>query len=426
MRDCGANGETRATISPATDWFCRGDECDNFMSATPSPRRSFRRHGESKWGRILLRQFGVVLESNRPRSRNYGKQRETATRGDARLRRTTPPVIWLWIGFLAIVFILLALDLGVFNRHARVIEAKEALAWTGFWVALAMIFSVGVYFLYENHLFGIGTGIGDDLSGKEAWLLYLTAYITEKSLSLDNVFVFALILTYFQIPREHQHRVLFWGVLGALILRGAMIAVGAALIHSFDWITYVFGAMLLYTAVKLLLARNEKVDPDKNLLVRFFKKRFPVTQELHGEKFIVKVDGKIALTPLFFVLVLVDVADVIFAVDSIPAVFAITSDPFLVFTSNVFAILGLRSLYFALAAVMEKFRYMKPSLVFLLAFVGVKMLLAHTYHIPAAASLAIIVGILCIGVLASLFSEYRDARKARAVDSSGETGPGKR
>ena len=317
-------------------------------------------------------------------------------------------VLWLWLGFIALILGMLALDLGVLNRKSHVISAGESLAWTAFWVMLALAFNVGVYFLYENHWFGVGLELGYSLTGREAALQFLTGYIIEKSLSLDNIFIFALIFSYFRVPLLYQHRTLFWGIIGALLLRGIMIAIGAALIHRFDWVVYVFGGLLIITAVKLLISRPENMKPEGNLLVRTARRFYPVTQEFHENRFFVWINGKRALTPLFLVLLVVESTDVLFAVDSIPAIFAVTRDPFLVFTSNVFAILGLRSLYFALASLIHRFRYLKSSLVFVLAFVGVKMLLSHHYPIPTPFSLVTICVILAIGVLASILGSHRD------------------
>jgi tellurite resistance protein TerC len=311
-------------------------------------------------------------------------------------------MLWLWVGFIVLVLGLLAFDLGVLNRKAHVIETPEALRWTAFWIALALIFNVGVYFLYESHVFGLGLGDGHTFGGGQAAKEFFAGYLLEKSLSLDNIFVIALIFAYFKVPAMYQHRVLFWGIVGALVLRGAMIAAGAALVQRFDWINYVFGAFLILTAVKMLRAGEGEVDPERNPLVRIARRTFRMTQEYRAHHFFVSEGGQRFMTPLFLVLLVVESTDVIFAVDSIPAIFAITKDPFLVFTSNVFAILGLRSLYFALAGMMDKFRYLKVSLVFILAFVGVKMMVVHHYKIPIEFSLAVIGGILAVGVMASV------------------------
>ena len=313
-----------------------------------------------------------------------------------------------WALFVLFVLVLLALDLGVFHRRSRVLGVREALLWTGFWVFLALLFDVGVYFAYDRHWLGIGESAASEPSAGRAALQFLTGFLVEKSLSADNIFVIAFIFTHFRTPAAYQHRILFWGILGALVMRGAMIAAGAALLQRFDWIAYVFGAFLIFTAVRLLVIRHETLEPEKNLLYRVARRLFTVSPTLDGDKFFTRVGGKLAVTPLFLVLLLVESSDVIFAVDSIPAIFAITSDPFLVFTSNVFAILGLRSLYFALAGLMEKFRYLKISLVVILAYVGIKMLLAHQVPIPAVLSLAVILGILLAGVLASVRAARRD------------------
>jgi tellurite resistance protein TerC len=310
-------------------------------------------------------------------------------------------MIWLWAGFILLILALLALDLGVFHRRARAIGTGEALAWSAFWIILALVFNVAVFFIYERNWMGVGHPGIVDLDGWTAALQFFTGFLVEKSLSLDNIFVIALIFAYFQIPLAYQHRVLFWGILGALLLRGIMIAAGAALIQRFDWMGYVFGGFLLLTAVRLLVARHANLEPERSLVVRLARRLYPVTQELHGTRFFVTQGGRRAMTPLFLVLLIVETTDVIFAIDSIPAIFAITMDPFLVFTSNVFAILGLRSLYFALAPLMNRFRYLKTSLVLLLAFVGVKMILSHHWPVPTPVSLAVIAGILAAGVVAS-------------------------
>lgn len=317
--------------------------------------------------------------------------------------------IWLWIGFLIVVLFMLAIDLGVFHRKSHVVSIKEAAIWTATWVILALLFNIAVYFLYEHHVFGIGVESGQDLLGKQAAIQFFTGYVIEKSLSLDNIFVIALIFTYFGVRAKYQHRVLFWGILGALVLRGIMIAAGTALIHRFGWMTYVFGLLLILTAVKMLVARHDNLEPDKNPLIRLARRFFAISADFEGQRFFTRVNEKRAITPLFLVLLVVESSDVLFAVDSIPAIFAVTHDPFLVFTSNVFAILGLRSLYFVLAGVMHKFRYLKMSLVFLLAYVGAKMLLADQYPIPTLASLGIIGGILSVGILASVFAGHRDS-----------------
>jgi len=323
-------------------------------------------------------------------------------------------MIWLWLGFLVFIIALLALDLGVFHRKAHVIKTKEAFIWTAFWVMLALLFNVMIYYIYENHWFSIGKSIGNVLDGKEAALKFFTGYLLEKSLSLDNIFVIAMIFAYFNVPPVYQHRVLFWGILGAIILRGIMIGLGVALIERFTWMIYVFGILLILTAVKLLISRHDNIEPKKNPLVKLAKRLFPVSDTYKEDLFFTRINGRIAITPLFLVLIVVESSDVLFAIDSIPAIFAITTDPFIVFTSNIFAILGLRSLYFALAAVIEKFRYLKMSLVYILAYVGVKMILSHHYHIPIIVSLSVIIGILLVGIMASIVASNRDTAKLQS------------
>src|SRR2546428_7329438 len=269
-----------------------------------------------------------------------------------------PITRWHWIGFIICVLIFLALDLGVFHRHAHHVKFKEALLWTSFWFCLAMLFALGL----------------KPLRGEKEALQFLTGYLIELSLSMDNVFIIALIFAYFRVPSAHQHRVLYWGILGALIMRGVMIGAGVALINLFHWLLYVFGAFLLFSGIKMMFVQSE-VDPEKNRVVRWARRLFPVTPSLDGQKFVTLWHGRKALTPLALVLLMVETTDLIFAVDSIPAIFAVTTKPFIVFTSNVFAILGLRSLYFLLAGAIRYFRYLKVSLAFVLVFTGVKMLL---------------------------------------------------
>lgn len=309
----------------------------------------------------------------------------------------------VWIGFILLISIFLALDLGVFNRSPHVITTREALGWTGIWVSTSLLFSIFVYFAYEHHWLGIGENIGEDLGGKVAFLNYLSGYLVEQSLSMDNIFVIAIIFSYFKIPSQYQHRVLFWGILGAVVFRGIMIFAGAILIKQFSWMIYVFGAILLYTAYKMLTTDHENIEPDKNPIVNFFKKFFPTVRNFYGEQFFVKKMNVVAATPLFIALLVVETTDIMFAFDSIPAIFAITTDPFLIFTSNIFAILGLRSLYFVLASVLDRFQYLKYSLVAILAFVGLKMLFSHFIHPPEWVSLAFIVLSLSLGIGLSWF-----------------------
>ena len=330
-------------------------------------------------------------------------------------------MIWLWIGFVVFILLMLWLDLAVLNRGAHVISVKKALVWSAFCVVLALLFNVAVYFIYENHWLGIGmakinaeTGavIHPALSGADAAKEFLTGYLIEQSLSMDNLFVIAVIFGFFHVPPQYQHRVLFWGIMGALVMRGLMIGVGYVLIENFAWMTYVFAGLLLITAAKMLTSGDEKPDPSRNVFLRLVKKMVPVADEYDGQKFLTRINGKLAITRLTIVLIVVESTDVIFAVDSIPAIFAVTKDPFIVFTSNVFAILNLRSLYFALAGMMEKFKYVKSSLVFILTFVAVKMLVQHTqFKIPTEVTLVVIAATLTVGIVASLISARRLERE---------------
>lgn len=308
------------------------------------------------------------------------------------------PVLWVLFGVL--VLAILAFDLGVLARRIHLPSAREALARTAFFIALSLAFAPVVWYLYGHHDFGAGNAEG--LGGTDAMVAYLTAWLLEQSLSLDNIFVMALIFGYFRVPGLYRQRVLFWGILGALVLRFVMIIAGAAAIRRFHWIIYVFGALLIASAIKMLFTSEEQLDPDRSFLVRFARKLFPVTKEYHEQHFFVRSGGRLAATPLFLALVMVESTDVMFAVDSIPAAFAVTSDPFLVFTSNVFAILGLRSLYFALEGLMHRFKYLKVSLMMVLLYVGVKMLASHYVKIPNAVSLLVIVTTLIVGVFASM------------------------
>jgi tellurite resistance protein TerC len=318
---------------------------------------------------------------------------------------------WLiWLGFFTIYIGVLALDLVVLHRESKVMHVRQALGWTAVWVAVALSFAGLVYGVYEYQWFGWNASGEDAPNGAEAAIQYVTGYLLEWSLSVDNIFVIAIIFTFMKIPTQFQYRVLFWGIVGAIVLRGAMIAAGSALIHAFDWTFYLFGAILLYSAARMLKSEEEQFDPSKSVLVRLARRVYPVTDKLDGERFFTMVDGKRAATPLFVTLLLVDFADVVFAVDSIPAIFAVTQEPFIVFTSNAFAILGLRSLYFAIAGLMMMFKYIKFSLIFILGFVGVKMMLHHHLDIPHAISLGVIVGFLAIGIFASLWSTRREQR----------------
>ena len=329
-------------------------------------------------------------------------------------------MFWIWAGFILFILTLLALDLGVFHRKDHVIKTREALTWSANWVALALLFSVFIYFGYENHWMGLGTrqdaidGVVN--SGWHAVVKYLTGYVIEESLSVDNIFVMALLFRYFAIPAKYQHRVLFWGILGAIVMRGLMIYLGSELV-KYHWVIWVFGGFLVFTGVKMLFTRDEETDPGNTRVVRIVRRFLPVTKEYHGHNFLARVNGRLMLTPLALVLVLVETTDLVFAVDSIPAIFAITADPFLVFTSNIFAILGLRSLYFALAGMMDKFRYLKPALAVVLMVVGVKMLTAKWLkewlgeHFNVYL-LAVVFAILATGVIASLRANRREAKAA--------------
>jgi tellurite resistance protein TerC len=312
----------------------------------------------------------------------------------------------IWIAFFFIFIAVLALDLGVLHRESREMSVRQALGWTCVWILTALSFGALVYGVYEHHWLGWRVGEGS-MSGAEALIQYVTGYLLEWSLSVDNIFVIAVIFTFMKIPPQFQYRVLFWGIIGAIVLRGAMIAMGSALIHAFDWMFYVFGAILLISAARMLKSEEEQFDPGKSVLVRLARRVYPVTDRLDGDRFFTIEKGARAATPLFVTLLLVDFADVVFAVDSIPAIFAVTQDPFIVFTSNAFAILGLRSLYFAIAGLMVMFKYLKVSLVFILGFVGVKMMLHHHLSIPHVVSLGVIVGFLAIGIVASLLSARR-------------------
>ena len=370
-------------------------------------------------------------------------------------------MILMYAGFTALILFLLALDLGVFNRKAHVVSVREALGWSAFWIFLGLSFSVFIYFGYENHWLGLGLtpdlmgsaprtieGLGAVYNdGASATMKYLTGYLVEKSLSVDNIFVISMIFGFLAVPAIYQHRVLFWGIVGALLMRGIMIAVGAAMIQEFAWIIYVFGGFLILTGVKMLVVKADNTDPHSNIIVRLTRRLFPITQRFHGQHFFVRagssastmvpvpdgggVDrdpavaaaepGTLMMTPLFLALLMVETCDVIFAVDSVPAIFSITADPFLVFTSNVFAILGLRSLFFALAGMLNRFHLLEVALAIVLALVGIKMLvghwleqwLGHDYNFYV---LALVVLILVGGVVASLAFPPHEEDDAHGAD----------
>ncbi len=307
---------------------------------------------------------------------------------------------WHWAGFILCVLVFLALDLGAFHRRARVIRFGEALAWSALWLALAMLFA----------------GAMAHWRGREEATEFVAGYVIELSLSLDNILFIALIFAWFRVPLEFQHRLLFWGILGALVMRGAMIAVGAALIHQFDWVLYVFGAFLIFAGARMFFSKQEAVHPEKNLALRLAQKLFPVSQNLDGQRFSTRFNGRFALTPLALVLLLVETTDLIFATDSIPAVFSVTRKAFIVFTSNVFAIIGLRSMYFLLAGALCYFRHLKTGLSVVLAFVGIKMLLDPHGHkpkwfqfeIPTTVSLLVVASILLIFIVLSVSAAWRE------------------
>ncbi len=294
-------------------------------------------------------------------------------------------VLW-WVAFAAIVMVLLVLDLKVFHRKSRVITLKESLLWTAFWVALALLFNLGIY-LWRGH--------GPALE-------FLTCYLIEESLSVDNLFVFLLVFSYFAVAPAYQHKVLFWGIIGAIIMRLAFIEVGVTLLERFHWVFYIFGAFLVVTAIRMAFQRDEKIDPEKNVMLRLFRRFVPVTSGYEEDRFFVKRAGRFVATPLFIVVLVVETTDLVFALDSIPAALAISLDPFIVYTANIFAILGLRSLYFALAGIMRLFHYLRYGLVVVLIFVGVKMLIADFYKIPTEIALGAVVGVLLISVIASI------------------------
>lgn len=299
---------------------------------------------------------------------------------------------YLWTGFIVFVFFMLALDLGVFHRKTHEVKIREALIWSAVWISLALIFNYGIFIFM----------------GKEKAIEFLTGYVIEKSLSIDNLFVFIMVFTYFNVEPKYQHKILFWGILGALIMRAIFIFAGVALISMFHWIIYVFGGFLIFTGIKMLFHKDEKLDPNKNPLVIIFKKFFPVTEQMHGSKFFVKINARTVATPLFIVLLVIEFTDLIFAVDSIPAILAISNDTFIIFTSNVFAILGLRALYFALAGITKYFYYLKYGLSAILVFVGIKMIMAEFYKIPIVYSLLSILGILLISILFSVIYPKRE------------------
>ena len=310
--------------------------------------------------------------------------------------------ILLWVGFNILVLILLAVDLGVFHRGARTIKIKEALWWSAIWIVVALLFNEVIYFW----------------RGTDTALQFLTGYLIERSLSVDNLFVFLMVFSYFRVASQYQYKVLFWGILGALIMRALFIATGVVLINTFHWIIYVFGAFLIIIAAKMAFEKEKEIHPEKNPVLLLFRKLMPVTENYVEGKFFIRKNRKSLATPLFVVLLVIETTDVVFALDSIPAILAITTDPFIVYTSNVFAILGLRALYFALAGVMELFHYLNIGLSVILAFVGVKMLLSNIYEIPVTVALGVVALTLIISIIASLMFPQTDKTRSKPTGTS--------
>jgi tellurite resistance protein TerC len=299
----------------------------------------------------------------------------------------------LWVGFNVFVLGMLALDLGVFHRKSHTVTVREALTWTGVWVTLSLFFNLFIYYYF----------------GEEKAVEFFTGYLIEKSLSVDNIFVIIMIFSYFQVPQEYQHKVLFWGILGALVMRVIFIFSGIELIHRFHWLVYIFGGFLVFTGIRMITSGDDKIEPEKNPIIKLARRMFSVTPTFEGDQFFTKREGKTWVTPLFLVVILIEVTDLIFAVDSIPAILSISEDPFIVYTSNVFAILGLRSLYFALSGIEKYFHYLKFGLSAILIFVGVKMCIVDFYKIPVSISLIVIVFVLAIAMLASVLFPKRES-----------------
>ena len=312
--------------------------------------------------------------------------------------------IWLWVAFNVFVLVMLALDLGVFHRTSHAVSLKEALGWSGFWIALALLFNASLYFW----------------QGQEPALQFLTGYLIEKSLSVDNIFVFVLLFSALSVPAAYQHRVLFFGVLGAMLMRGILIAVGAVLLEDFHLVLYVFGAFLIFTGIRIALHKKTEIYPDRNPILKFVRRLVPVTEGYERDRFFIRRSGQFLVTPLLLVLVAVETTDLIFAVDSIPAIFAVTTDPFLVYTSNVFAMLGLRSLYFVFANIIHKFYYLRLGLAIILSYVGVKMIVTDIYHIPSVFSLLVITLILAITIVASIIRARRMSQPVKEIEEKRE------
>ncbi|WP_162511819.1 TerC family protein [Dictyobacter aurantiacus] len=318
--------------------------------------------------------------------------------------------VWPWIWFNLFVLVLLALDLGIFHRKSHAVSTKEALIWSAVWISLALAFNAGLYFV----------------SGSEVALQFLTGYLIEKSLSVDNIFIFVLLFGYFSVPAAYQHRVLFWGIMGALVMRGILIAVGSVLIEQFHWIIYIFGAFLIFTGIRMGVQKDENVNPEHNPLVKFVRRFVPVSDDFVKDLFVVRREGTLMITPLLLVLLVIETSDLLFAVDSIPAIFSVTTDPFIVYTSNVFAILGLRSLYFVFANIIHKFHYLQAGLAVILCFVGLKMVVSGFYHVPTWLSLLFIALVLGVAIVASIMrarrraAEQVSAKVEAAVTSRGK------
>jgi tellurite resistance protein TerC len=319
---------------------------------------------------------------------------------DSEVVTSTQMPVWAWLAFGVIILVLLVLDMKVFHRKSGVITIKQSLLWTGFWIALALLFNLGIWIW----------------KGSAPATEYLTCYLIEKSLSVDNLFVFLMVFSFFAVPAAYQHKVLFWGIIGAIVLRLAFIEAGATLLYNFDWVFYIFGAFLIIAALKMAFQKEKELHPEKNPVLRVFRKLFGTTENYEGDRFFVKRLGKYVATPLLITVIVIETTDLVFALDSIPAAFSITLDKFIVYTSNIFAILGLRSLYFALAGIMPLFHYLKYGLVVVLMFVGVKMLIAHYYKIPTGIALGVVAVVLIIAVIASVIRNRRN----KAADGTAE------
>ncbi|MEQ1745363.1 MAG: TerC family protein [Saprospiraceae bacterium] len=327
---------------------------------------------------------------------------------------------YIWVGFVVLVLLLMLLDLGVLNRKPHAPTAREALISTGVWVSLALLFNIFIYYAYEYKWLGLGLSAYEPMGGREAALKYLTGYLLEEALSVDNLFVMALVFVQFRVPKMYQHRILFWGILGVLVFRGLLIGAGLALVHYFTWLFYFFGALLLWSAYKMWREGEEaEGEIADHGIVKLIRRFYPVSNSYDGGNFFTWENGRRAVTPMFVALIVVETTDIMFAFDSVPAVFSITTDPFLVFSSNIFAILGLRSLYFVLANILDKFVYLKYSMIGILSFIGVKMVLLPLHiHIPEMASLLTIGAMLLAGVLASMIRDRTDGEQPQKTPES--------